>query len=191
VSRQKESLRREMRDRLATVSREERALAGAAIAARVAEDASSPRDATVLLFASLPDEIPTAGLHAALRRRGCVVAYPRVLEGGRMALHRVDAPEEMLPGPYGIATPHPDRSPRLDPGTIDVAFLPGLAWDREGGRLGRGAGYYDRLLGAEEWRGEAWGVFLAVQEVDRLPRDRWDMPLDRVLTERETVVISP
>jgi 5-formyltetrahydrofolate cyclo-ligase len=69
---------------------------------------------------------------------------------------------------------------------VDLAFIPGLAWDRGGHRLGRGAGFYDRLLGDPRWRGFRCGLFFAAQEVPRIPFDPWDAQLDAIITEAET-----
>jgi 5-formyltetrahydrofolate cyclo-ligase len=75
----------------------------------------------------------------------------------------------------------------VDVHEVDVALVPGLAWDRRGARLGRGAGYYDRLFLRPSWRGFRCGLFFAAQEFDRLPANRMDAPLDAVVTEREIV----
>jgi 5-formyltetrahydrofolate cyclo-ligase len=66
---------------------------------------------------------------------------------------------------------------------VDAALVPGLAWDRDGRRLGRGAGYYDRLLASPGWRAFRCGVFFAGQEVARVPVEAWDVRLDAVVTE--------
>jgi 5-formyltetrahydrofolate cyclo-ligase len=68
-----------------------------------------------------------------------------------------------------------------------MALIPGLAWDRNGNRLGRGGGYYDRLLAGEEWRAFRCGIFLSVQKLTTIPHDPWDSPLDAVVTEAEIV----
>jgi 5-formyltetrahydrofolate cyclo-ligase len=65
--------------------------------------------------------------------------------------------------------------------------VPGLAWDRAGRRLGRGAGYYDRLFADPAWRGFRCGLFFAAAEAPALPADPWDRPLDAVVTGREIV----
>jgi 5-formyltetrahydrofolate cyclo-ligase len=70
---------------------------------------------------------------------------------------------------------------------VDVALMPGLAWDRAGNRLGRGAGYYDRLLAHPDWRAFRCGLFFATQEFPALPADPWDQPLQAVVTEREII----
>jgi len=73
----------------------------------------------------------------------------------------------------------------VDPAEIEAVLVPGLAWDRRGGRLGRGAGYYDRLFAHEAWRGFRCGVFFGFQEVPAVPTEPWDVPLHAVVTDRE------
>lgn len=143
---------------------------------------------TVLLYAALPGEIPTRALAGTLRARGARVLYPRCLAAGEMTLHHVDG-EELLTagGLHGIEEPG-EGCPTVEVGEVDLALVPGLAWSRAGRRLGRGAGYYDRLLGSPQWRGYRCGLFLARQEIPDLPSDRWDVPLDAVVTEREIVI---
>jgi 5-formyltetrahydrofolate cyclo-ligase len=90
-------------------------------------------------------------------------------------------PTELAPG--GFRQPL-SSSPVARPGLI---LLPLLGFDRSGNRLGQGAGHYDRalaLMPAAHLVGIAWSV----QEVDRLPADPWDVPLDAVVTEAEWIV---
>jgi 5-formyltetrahydrofolate cyclo-ligase len=72
---------------------------------------------------------------------------------------------------------------------VDAAVIPGLAWDRAGNRLGRGAGYYDRLLADPEWRGFRCGLFFAIQQVPAVPYDPWDAPMQAIVTE--SAIVSP
>lgn len=82
---------------------------------------------------------------------------------------------------YGIPEPH-DQAPRCAVADLDIIILPLVAWDRQGGRLGMGGGYYDRTLAGV--RGPLLvGLSHAQQEVPQVPRDDWDVPLDFVVTE--------
>lgn len=140
----------------------------------------------LLLYAALPGEVETDAIAEEAARRGVVVTYPRCLpETREMALHRVAHSDELRPGAYGIREPDADACPLVTTDEIDVALVPGLAWDRTGGRLGRGAGYYDRLFAVPAWRGFRCGLFFAAQELAALPADPWDVPLHAVVTERE------
>lgn len=185
----KAELRRKMRARLAAMTPAERAAAGERIAERVWSLPQVAGARTLLLYASLPEEAPTAEIAREARRRGLVVTYPRCLpETREMALHRVGAEEELMPGSYGLLEPG-EGCPLLALEEIDVALVPGLAWDRAGRRLGRGAGYYDRLFARPGWRGAPVGLFFALQEAEAVPADAWDRRLDAVVTEEEVVVM--
>jgi 5-formyltetrahydrofolate cyclo-ligase len=183
----KGELRSGARVRLAALPPEARAAESAAAAARVwtLPEVASAR--ALLLYAALPAEVDTAPIRDEARARGVAVLYPLPLGGGRMTLHRLDDDAALRPGRYGIPEPDPARAPEVDPGDVDAAILPGLAWDRQRSRLGRGAGYYDRLLAHASWRGFRCGLFFTVQEVPRIPADPWDVPLDAVVTAREVV----
>jgi 5-formyltetrahydrofolate cyclo-ligase len=180
----KERLRAQARERLRQLGAAQRLAAGEAIAERVWELPEVERAGTILLFASLPEEVPTAPLARVVLERGHRLVYPRSHPGGRLVLHLVEEVEALAVGRYGIL--EPDVSlPQVEPGAVEAALAPGLAWDRQGTRLGRGGGYFDRLFGSTEWRGFICGIFFAVQEVPRIPHDPWDAPLGAVATERE------
>jgi 5-formyltetrahydrofolate cyclo-ligase len=181
----KPTLRMEARRRLAALAPEERARAEAALAERVWTLPEIGAAHTLLLFADLPQEVSTDAIAAEALRRGVTLVYPRTLpETQSMTLHRVSALTRLRIGNYGIREPDP-ACPQLPEGDLDAALVPGLAWDRRGGRLGRGAGYYDRLFANPAWRGFRCGIFFALQEVEEIPLDPWDLPLDAVVTERE------
>ncbi|HET7462921.1 MAG TPA: 5-formyltetrahydrofolate cyclo-ligase, partial [Longimicrobium sp.] len=139
-------------------------------------------------FADLPEEVHTDTIAAEAARRGVTVVYPLTdVTRREMTLHRVDSPADLRTGNYGIREPAPDL-PCVDPAEVDAALVPGLAWDRAGNRLGRGAGYYDRMFARPDWRGFRCGIFFAAQEADAIPAEAWDLPLDAVVTEREVWV---
>jgi 5-formyltetrahydrofolate cyclo-ligase len=183
----KAEARLEAKERLERVPPAERERAAVAIQRRLMEMPEIAAASTVLLYAALPGEIPTHRLARALRGRGVVVTYPRCLDERRLTLHRVGGPDQLREsGRYGILEPG-DDCPLVAEEEIDVAFVPGLAFSPDGYRLGRGAGYYDRLLSSPAWRGFRCGVFLSVQEIPGLPRDPWDVRLDAVVTETGVV----
>lgn len=184
----KAEARARARERLRALSPAGRAAAGAAVARRVWEVAEVAGARVLLLYASLPTEVPTDAVAEEAHRRGITVVYPRCLVDARaLALHRVAPGEALLEGgSYGIREPAP-ACPLVEVAEVDAALVPGLAWDRAGRRLGRGAGYYDRLFARPDWRGYRCGLFFAAQEMPSLPADPWDAPLHAVVTEEETV----
>ena len=184
--------RAEARARVAALGAPARAAAAEAIAGRIWTLPELASAASILLYASLPEEVSTDEIAREARRRGIQLIYPRCLPATRtMSLHRVrDVAELATLGTYGIREPDPE-CPAIQLAEVDVALVPGLAWDRDGGRLGRGAGYYDRLFASPSWRGFRCGLFFAAQEAPGLLLDSWDAPLDAVVTEEEAVRIMP
>lgn len=94
---------------------------------------------------------------------------------------------------FGIAEPMVDAAQLVGADTMDLILLPLLAFDHRGGRLGSGAGFYDRAL-AFRLRSPAppllVGVGHACQEVDAIPAEPWDVPLDAVVTDRELILCN-
>jgi len=113
--------------------------------------------------------------------------YPRV-EGERLAFRRATF-GELSPGRYGILEP-PAGAPALSPDvTGAVAVVPGLAFDRAGGRLGTGKGYYDRTLSTFPGLTRI-GLAMDDLVVDRLPTDPWDVPMHLIVTEHDSLVVD-
>lgn len=145
----------------------------------------------VLVYLAFRGEVDCAPLMEALWRRGARVLAPRCRPGarGELDVACVTCFEELAPGAYGILEPDPDRCPALDAFAPDAALIPAVAYDRRGGRLGFGQGYYDRLLARPGFA----GTFLAglahpFQVVERLPLDPWDRPVHAVVTPQEVLV---
>ena len=132
-------------------------------------------------FVGVDPEPDTLPLIRALLHTGRRVAVPRCLEGGVMVAVEITSVEELHPGRYGIPEP-PEGRPALAPYEIDAAIIPGVAFDAEGGRLGRGAGYYDRWLSAFD--GFKCGICRdRVVAKTPLPMEEYDVRMDAVVTE--------
>jgi 5-formyltetrahydrofolate cyclo-ligase len=187
----KDALRRDAVRHLRALPSDVRARASAAVAARVWTLPEVAGARTLLLFASTDEEPDTDAIAAEAARRGIRIAYPRSLAERRLALHAVASPDALRRGRYGIREPDERICKVVEVDRVDAALIPGLAWDRDGRRLGRGAGYYDRLLGAPEWRAFRCGIFFADQEVPVVPAEAWDVPLHAVVTEREVMRANP
>jgi len=146
---------------------------------------------TLAVFASLPGEVPTGPLIQAAWTSGRRVLLPRVIADGELAFHEHVQDGPLLSGAFGVAEP-PATAPQASLSEADLVFVPGLAFDRLGGRLGRGAGYYDRALtealaGGTRKRGAGEpatiGLAFALQIVDAIPMEPHDVHLDAVVTE--------
>lgn len=187
----KAALRAAARARLAALAPAERARESARIARRVWTVPEVAGARVLLVFASLADEVDTTAIAAEARRRGIAVVYPRCLPVGGLSLHDVAREDALRAGRFGIREPDEAACPVRDAGEVDAALVPGLAWDRALRRLGRGAGYYDRLFAGAAWRGFRCGLFFAAQEAARLAADPWDVPLDAVVTGADVVRRPP
>lgn len=183
----KDALRAHARATLRGMPAEVRAAAEAEIARRVWTVPEIAGARTLLLYASLPEEVATDAIAEEARRRGIVPVYPLTLADRTMTLHAVPWADALRPGRYGIREPDAEACSLCAMEDVDAALIPGLAWDRAGHRLGRGAGYYDRMLADPAWRGFRCGLFFAAQEAASVPHDAWDVRLDAIVTDREVV----
>lgn len=135
----------------------------------------------VMLYAAIGNEVETRHFFFLAHKRGMRVAYPRVIKGERrMEAVWVDHLDELAPGVMGIPEPKPDQ-PAIDPGELELVVVPGLGFDRYGNRLGYGAGHYDRFL--PDCPATRVGLTYDVCMVSRIPTDRFDQPMDWLLTE--------
>ena len=132
----------------------------------------------ICLFAPLPGEPGIDRLETGTRR----VCYPRV-EGNNLALHFVTNPRAMELSRWNIREPQADSGTLVEPGAIDLILIPGLAFSPGGGRLGRGAGFYDRLLARPGWRAFKIGICFDCQLAADLPVEAHDHAVDCVVTE--------
>ena len=137
---------------------------------------------TLLFYFPLPHEISLIPVFNYARERGIDCAFPRCGEAaGEMSFYYVDELDNLAVGKYGIREPRSDA--RLVTDFSDaLVFVPALAFDRAGYRVGYGGGYYDRFLAAHPVAsiGVTYEEFL----VDSLPRDEYDMAVDTIVTEK-------
>lgn len=136
---------------------------------------------SVGLFASLDDEIDTRPLFATLREAGVLCVLPRC-DGDALVFHAVSSWSELQPGRYGVLEPVAGPAYPFSP--QDLVFVPGLAFDQRGGRLGRGRGFYDRCFPGPSGSGpQLVGLGYEAQRVDEVPMEAHDRRLDALASE--------
>ena len=187
----KRHLRRQARERRAAAHGRSAAPAALALRDRLVAGGGLPSgDALVVAgYAPIGEEIDVTPALRALLERGCSCVLPVVVAGEQVLEFRAWRPDmPMQPGPYGILEP-PATAPV---GSPDLLLVPMLAFDRLGGRLGYGGGFYDRTLTVLRRRRRvlAVGVAFAEQEVAEVPLHAADERLDRIVTECETIVVD-
>lgn len=151
-----------------------------AVSARVAGwlSAAGPPGA-VVLYLPLPDEVDlTPVMEEAPEREYAVTRTPR---SGPLTLHPADAPLETHP--YGFRQPTA-AAPAFPARRVGVVLVPGLLFDRRGGRLGRGKGYYDRFLASLPAGARRVGAALDHLVVNALPVEPHDIAMTHLATER-------
>lgn len=136
----------------------------------------------VLIYAARKDELDTRPLIRRLLKQGKTVFLPRVTSQG-IRLYRIrHLKNDLRPGIYGILEPRPLKARLGEIRHIDVAVIPGLGFTRDGVRLGRGGGHFDRLL---ERAGHVIriGVGFREQLLKKIPQERHDVRMHWVITD--------
>ncbi len=175
---------------------ERRRGASLAAARRLAQSAAWKDAELVLTYVSLPRELDTTPVIEAARAQRKLIAIPRI-SGPDLVFHllRGDA-GSLVRGALGIPEPDPSwpivQAPLRGCGRSILIVVPGLAFDRNLWRLGRGKGYYDRLLrlrGSPGERGNASAIALCFQAQlwDEVPHGGADEPVDGIITEAEAL----
>lgn len=142
---------------------------------------------TVLCFVSTAIEVDTHTLINQALAHGKAVAVPYCVEGSRrMKFYRIHSLDDLVPRTFGVLEPDPARSERVYDFSDSICILPGIAFDRTGFRLGYGGGYYDRFLSKVYHGGVTVGVCYTSCVHSGLPRGRFDVPCDILITERHT-----
>lgn len=193
--RRKNELRRRIRAELAALPPDELQSAASAICPLLIESEAFRRARVLMFFYPTGHEIDLSLAADHAHRAGRTICYPRMDWDARtmIAVEVPGADHRTEVRRFGV--PEPAKGKPVPPHDIDLVLLPGLAFDRTGGRLGRGAGFYDRFLSTlreTPGRATACGVCLARQilpEGRTVPRDEWDEPLDALLCE--TGFVSP
>jgi 5-formyltetrahydrofolate cyclo-ligase len=180
----KRALRARMAERRRALPDDARASASAAIVAHVRASEAWRAARTVLLYAALRGEVDLGGLIAAARDEGRRIVLPRMAGAadGGLTLHVWPVRTSLVRGSFGIGEPAADW-PMVQRYDLDLALIPGVAFDDAGGRLGRGGGFYDRLLAGRDAQLLAAGVGFAFQRVERVPCEAHDARLDALVTE--------
>lgn len=179
----KQELRRLMLARRAALEPAARVAAGQAAAWHALTVLPWQERREVALSWPMGEEMDTRPLLHALAWLGATPLLPRMSGKGQpLAFHAWRAEMTLTPGPFGVLEPPPGL-PVVLPG---IVLAPLLAFDRRGGRLGYGAGFYDRTftaLATSGCRPLRAGYCLAAQEMAEVPMDDTDIPLELVITE--------
>ena len=179
---EKHEVRKKIKGLRLMLNEEERISAAEAVFARLEKTAAFLVAEKILMYHSLPDELPTHQFLEKWKDRKRFY-LPRV-NGVNLEILPYDKSRLEL-GSFHIEEPVGDNI--ADPSEIELIVVPAVAFDRRGGRLGRGKGFYDRLL--ESTRAAKIGVGYEFQLLDQLPTEPHDVPMDIVITLVVTLVV--
>ncbi len=136
----------------------------------------------ILLYCSVKGEPDLSPLFERILSEGRELILPKV-EGDKLSLYSITSLSCLKNGCFNI--PEPAEGKKVGPEDLDVAVIPGIAFDRRGYRVGFGKGYYDRLL--ERVSAPKIGVAYSFQVLEDVPKESWDKPVDIIVTEKEVI----
>jgi 5-formyltetrahydrofolate cyclo-ligase len=177
----KAELRRQLRLAIHGLPEAERRAASARARELLRRQAVWERARTVLFYAPLAGELDVSPLLEEALQAGKTVALPRFVAatGTYLPFQVSDPGRDCAPGRFGISEPAA-HCPALELKRLDLVLAPGLGFDLSGRRLGRGRGFYDRLLAGIA--GTKCGVAFDQQVVPQIPAERHDVNMNFILT---------
>ena len=129
---------------------------------------------SVALYSPVQNEVGTEQLfeHALTSKKS--IFYPKIVEGNFAEMVQINSAAELYPGKFGIAEPRGNKTLKTEPTVSLIMFVPGVAFDLQGNRLGRGQGCYDRILSGLPHSSTVVALAYEFQIVALLPVDAWD-----------------
>jgi 5-formyltetrahydrofolate cyclo-ligase len=185
----KQSARAQARTAIAAIGVDERAQYAQMIARQVTALREFEAAEFVLAYVALPDEVSTQPILELFAKTEKVLVLPRVLSrNGELEIARVADPNrDLVPGEFGIAEPA-HHCEAVAAAEVDLALLPGRAFDRTGARVGRGRGFYDRFLPLLRPGAPRIALAFHCQLFDTgVEIGDHDIHVDKIVTEREVI----
>lgn len=187
---EKQQLRQAIRHRLSALKSSARHQESRAVCEHLGQLDFFLRATKILFFAPLPGEIDIWPLFETTLQKGRLLALPRFNPATKEyeACLIQDPAADLIIGHYELREPAPE-CPILELNEFDLVIVPGIGFDRKGNRLGRGKGYYDRLLAKTS--AFKCGVAFDVQLVEAIPAANHDIQMQAVITAGECVRMNP
>ena len=178
----KDALRELARERKKTVSKEQEQKANEEIQLRLLQSPFFLEAESIFSYVSVEGEVDTKIILETALQMGKRVFVPRCIPGKKRLMDAVEihSMEELIPQTYGILEPRKELPSSTDR-CFDLSLIPCAMADQRGGRLGHGAGYYDRFL--EKSRGKKLCLCFSWLLYDKIPMEKTDIHMDALLTE--------
>ena len=142
---------------------------------------------SVLLYSPTGKEVGTEEIRDHSLEKGKRLFYPKVGKNASLDLVQVESVKELRRGRYGILEPVGGKIITDEDQESLVTFVPGVAFDIQGNRLGRGGGWYDRVLERLGDKVRIIGLAYEFQLVEELPVEGWDRKMHHVITEERII----
>ena len=173
-----------------SLSPEDRERLSAIISDRIASSEIFKKSKTVLIYRATKGEVRLDALEKADEAAGKRLAYPLCITDSEMISLLPEDENAWKPGYFGIMEPVREKSEEISPEEIDLVICPCTAFDENCGRMGMGAGFYDRYL-QKCVNAHIAAVAFEVQKADCIPMEPWDKPMEMVFTEAGTYYKNP
>ena len=184
-------LKKEIREKYRCIRKEissdVREEASARIAGQLFNEPAYQKARFIYCYASFEDEADTHRIIEESLRQGKRVALPRVRGKHRMEFCFIKSPADLKPGFLGIREPGQWCPKAPAPYSETMVIMPGIAFDRRGGRIGYGGGYYDAYLTGHTRCIKA-ALAYSAQIADELPSEPEDVKVDMIITEKELIL---
>lgn len=177
----KAQLRSELRQRRQALSQPQQRAAAEAAASHLMQLPGWAQARRIALYLAQDGEIDTSPISELCRKPGIQLFLPVIGPDDSLTFARWQTDEPLLTNRYGIPEPA-TAAQRCAAAELDILVLPLVGWDRRGGRLGMGGGFYDRsLAGVTDTL--LVGLAHSVQELEQVPQEQWDISMDYVVTD--------
>lgn len=146
------------------------------------------RSNTIFAFVSFKSEVDTHKIIKHAISNGKTICVPKInskQEG--IKIYKIEDFDQLKEGYFGILEPIKSCE-EVDSNALDLILMPGVAFDRHGGRVGYGAGFYDRFLSNMNKQVPKVALAYDFQVMDTVPMDQYDVRIDGVITEREMII---
>ncbi|MBQ4650110.1 MAG: 5-formyltetrahydrofolate cyclo-ligase [Firmicutes bacterium] len=165
------------------LSPEERKVLSEDIVSKIVESPEFKEAKTVLIYRATRGEVRLEALETAPEAEGKRLLFPLCLTNSEMIALLPDGPDAWQEGYYGIWEPIREKSQEIAPEKIDLVICPCTVFDDKCGRMGMGAGFYDRYL-EKCVNAHVVSVAFEVQKADEIPMAPWDKPMEKTFTEK-------
>ncbi len=185
----KRQIREEMARMLASISEADLAEKRRRIEERLFDFANFQEARIPLLYLHGPGELDSGDILKRCREANKIIILPfRGKENSKLALMKVDDfKRDLRAGAGEVPEPDPKRCKKVPLECIDIAIVPGIAFDEKGGRLGKGTGYYDRLIPKLPATTRKVALSLEGQLLSQVPAESHDKSVDIIVTEERII----